>query len=74
MSSKNEENQGNKEQSQNSNKGQSVELYTIERLALKNNVSEKVLAGVKAQKLWAKGKRVSKKEFNEAVDAFLGGQ
>ena len=47
-------------------------FFTIEELAQRLNTDSPIFAGVKAFKGWLPGKRVSEKDFNEAVNGFLG--
>lgn len=46
------------------------ELETIEALAEKNNINESALAGIKILNDWRSGKKVTEKEFKQAVDKF----
>lgn len=56
-------------------KEQSVETEevkrTIEAHAKENQISESVVAGIKAMQKWATGKEVTEKEFEAALSAFL---
>lgn len=51
-----------------------VELFTIEELAQKNNISNWVIAGVKQRHNWGIGKKISEDEFAKKIKDFLKGE
>lgn len=48
-----------------------IELFLVEKLKKELNVSDSIFAGVMAHKKWLKGKQVTKKEMEIAINEFL---
>ncbi|MDI3547889.1 MAG: hypothetical protein PWR10_1541 [Halanaerobiales bacterium] len=48
-------------------------LYTIEKLARKNDIPDWILAGVKQRNRWGEGKKITEKEFLAKAKEFEKG-